>query len=181
MPTCKFTRKPLSSIPFYVFCLHFSENMTITSFEDALKECKHNFFQWKVVLLVIYLFNYSSSKSTFFMLNMAFDVLLSTVFVKQIEFFVSCNITRTSFFLLCILICTKNLIVLNHGDNNFLFWHLYQIHTFNNNLNDEGMIVELMASKVNWSRKKKSQVSRQIHLFLASFRKLLLSWLHLKW
>ena len=25
-------------------------------------------------------------------------------------------------------------------DNNFLFWHLYQIHTFSNNLNDEEMI-----------------------------------------
>ena len=36
------------------------------------------------MLLVIYLFNYDSSKSTFFMLFMAFDVLLSTVFVKQI-------------------------------------------------------------------------------------------------
>ena len=35
----------------------------------------------------------------------------------------------------------KNLIVLHHGDNNSLFWHLYQIYTFNNNLNDEGMIV----------------------------------------
>ena len=34
------------------------------------------------MLLVIYLFDYDSSKSTFFMLNMAFDVLLSTVFVK---------------------------------------------------------------------------------------------------
>ena len=32
--------------------------------------------------LVIYLFNDDSSKPTFFMLNMAFDVLLSTVFVK---------------------------------------------------------------------------------------------------
>ena len=30
----------------------------------------------------IYLFNYNSSKSTIFMLNMAFHVLLSTVFVK---------------------------------------------------------------------------------------------------
>ena len=34
----------------------------------------------------------------------------------------------------------QNLIILHHGDNNFLFWHLYQIHTFNNNLNEEGMI-----------------------------------------
>ena len=40
--------------------------------------------------------------------------------------------------------------------------------------------IELMANKVNWSRKK-SQVSRQIHLFLASFWKLLLSWSRLKW
>ena len=32
----------------------------------------------------------------------------------------------------------------------------------------------------NWSQKK-SHISRQIHLFLASFRKLLLSWLRLKW
>ena len=36
----------------------------------------------KVVLLVIYLFNYDPSKSTFFMLNMAFDVVLSAVFIK---------------------------------------------------------------------------------------------------
>ena len=36
-------------------------------------------YKRKVVLLVIYLFNYDSSKSAFFMLNMAIDVLLSTV------------------------------------------------------------------------------------------------------
>ena len=34
----------------------------------------------------------------------------------------------------------KNLIILHHGDNNFLFWHLHQNHTFNNNLKDEEMI-----------------------------------------
>ena len=34
----------------------------------------------------------------------------------------------------------KNLIILRHGDNSLLIWHLYQIHTFNNNLNEEGMI-----------------------------------------
>ena len=47
--------------------------------------------------VVISLFNEDSSKSIFFMLNMAFDVLLSTVFVK-LEFLVSCNIkiTKTS-------------------------------------------------------------------------------------
>ena len=31
----------------------------------------------------------------------------------------------------------KNQIVLHHGGNSFLFWHLYEIHTLNNNLNDE--------------------------------------------
>ena len=38
----------------------------------------------------------------------------------------------------------KNLIILRHGDNNFLIWHLYQIHTFNNNLNEEGITSHLM-------------------------------------
>ena len=45
--------------------------------------CEHNFFQEvkrKVVLLVIYLFNYHSSEFTLFI--MAFDVLLGTAFVK---------------------------------------------------------------------------------------------------
>ena len=34
----------------------------------------------------------------------------------------------------------KNVIVLHHSDYNFLFRHLCQIHTFNNNLNNEEMI-----------------------------------------
>ena len=37
------------------------------------------FFQKHKPKVVIYLFNYNSSKSFFFVLNMAFDVLLSTV------------------------------------------------------------------------------------------------------
>ena len=46
------------------------------------------------MLLVIYLLNNDSSKSTIFMLDMAFDVLLGAVFVKysKPESFVSCNI-----------------------------------------------------------------------------------------
>ena len=68
--------------------------MTITSSEEGLKVCMYNFFQQKAVLLVIYLLNHDSSESTIFMLNMAFDVLLSAVFVKysKLESFVSCNI-----------------------------------------------------------------------------------------
>ena len=34
----------------------------------------------------------------------------------------------------------KKVIVLHHGDYNFLFLHLCQTDTFNNNLNDEEMI-----------------------------------------
>ena len=46
------------------------------------------------VLLVIYLFNNDSYKSTIFMLNMVFDVLLSAVrfLSNKLESFVSCNI-----------------------------------------------------------------------------------------
>ena len=53
--------------------------------------CEYNFFQWKVVLPVIDLLNHDSSKSTMFMLNVAFEALLSAVFVKY-SIFVSFNI-----------------------------------------------------------------------------------------
>ena len=86
-----------------------------------------------LLLFVIYLFNYDSSKSTFFMLNMAFCVLLSTVLVKWITilrflFFVSfsCKIKLQEHRSFCsvlsyVLFC-KNLIGLRHDDNNFLFY-----------------------------------------------------------
>ena len=89
MPAWKFTNKTLSHI-LSVFYLHFlrihhfyfSHQFTITSSEEGLKVCEYNFFQRKVVLLVIYLFNHDSSKSTVFMMNIAYDVPLSAVFVK---------------------------------------------------------------------------------------------------
>ena len=65
MSACKFTKTTLLHIHIHVFCLHF--------------------------LRMIYLFNHDSSKSTIFMLDMSFDVLLSAVFVK-LESLVSCNI-----------------------------------------------------------------------------------------
>ena len=64
---------------FIYFAFIFSESTKITPFEEALKVWEHNFFQEIQVessVTVIYLFNYDSSKSTFFMLNMAFEVLL---------------------------------------------------------------------------------------------------------
>ena len=79
---------------FTYFAFIFSECIPITSSEEGLKVCDYNIYQRKVVLLVIYLFNHDSSKSTIFMLNMANDVLLSAAFVKysKLESIVSCNI-----------------------------------------------------------------------------------------
>ena len=94
MPACKFAKKTLSHILFHVFYLHLLRMYHDYFFRRGLKACEYNFFQQKVVLLVIYLFNHDSSKSTIVMLNMAFEVLLSAVFVKysKLESFVSCNV-----------------------------------------------------------------------------------------
>ena len=113
--------------------LFYTFSFTYFAFTFSERVCEYNFFQCTVVLLVIYLFNHDSFKPTIFtifLLNMSFEVFLSAV---------SCNI---KLFALCFdryFFC-QSLIILHHGDNNFLFWHLYQIHTFNNNLNEEGMI-----------------------------------------
>ena len=71
-----------------------------------LKVCKQIFFQKKRAKSVnsTYLLNYDSSKSTSFMLNMAFGFVLSTVFVKEIGIY--CNTLqrsqkRSSFLSLC--------------------------------------------------------------------------------
>ena len=93
--------------------------------------CEYNFSQRKVVLIVIYLFNRDSSKSFIFMLNTSFNVLLSAVFVK-LESFVSCNV---KLFALCF-----DIFFFLLKPNYSPLWHLYQIHTFNNNLHEEGMI-----------------------------------------
>ena len=73
------------------FAFIFSEYITIISSEEGLKVYEYNFFQRKVASLVIFLFNQDSSKSTIFMLNMAFDVLLSAVFIKYSKSFIPCN------------------------------------------------------------------------------------------
>ena len=84
-------RKLFHTSSFMYFTFISSGCITITSSEEGLKVCEYNFFQWKVVLPVIYLLNHDSSKSTMFMLNVAFEALLSTVFVKY-SIFVSFNI-----------------------------------------------------------------------------------------
>ena len=100
-------------------------------------------YKRKVVLLVIYLFNYDSPKSTFFMLNVAFDVRFwrsehsfcyinwnfsFLAIIKLQEHFSFCSVFWSKFF--------KKVILLHHGDNNFLSYFdiCNQIRTFNNNL-----------------------------------------------
>ena len=95
MPACKFAKKTLSHILFHVFYLHLLRMYHDYFFQKGFESVRVEFLSAEsIVLLVIYLFNHDSSKSTIFMLNMAFDVLLSAVFVKysKLESFVSCNV-----------------------------------------------------------------------------------------
>ena len=88
MPACKFTKKNSFTLSLSCILPSFSQNASRLLHPKSLRV---QFFQRKVVLLAIYLFNHDSFKSTIFMLNTSFDVLLSAVFVK-LESFVSCNI-----------------------------------------------------------------------------------------
>ena len=95
MPTCKFTKKLFHTSFFIYFVFVSPECITFTSSKEALKVlnvCEHNSFQRKVALLVIYLFNHDSSKSTIFTLNMASDILLSRFLSHKLESVLSCNI-----------------------------------------------------------------------------------------
>ena len=125
MPTCKFTKKLYHTSSFMYFFIIFSQSIAITSSEDALKVCQRNFFQRKVVLLVFCMFSHDSSKPTSFMLNMAFDVLSSTVFVKEIGNLCFLQYKDYSNILLVALcfdmfLFYKKIVVYN-GDNNYLF------------------------------------------------------------
>ena len=102
-------------------------------------------YKQKVVLLVIYLFNYDSS-------TLIHHIHPCVHFLSnKLEFIATQRLLNRSFL---VLICTffdKKLIILRHGDNTFLFWHLYQTHTFSNNLNDREMITShLMFTTFLW-------------------------------
>ena len=122
--------KNSSQILLHVFCLHFLRTHHITS-KSLLKSASKIFcrkYEQKVVLLVIYLLNYDWSKSTSFMLNMAFDFVLSTVFVKQMEAiaihykdYKNSQITNCQPVFWYVVLFDRNLIVPHHGDNTFLF------------------------------------------------------------
>ena len=86
MPTCKLTKKALSHILLHIFCLHFLRIHHDYFFQRVFESVRAQFLSGNISgLLVIYLFNYNSSKSTFSMSKMQLDVFLSTVFIKLIK------------------------------------------------------------------------------------------------
>ena len=98
MPTCKFLKKSSLIHPTSCTLLSFSQNASRLLLPKRLWKWANRKYTWKVVLLVIYLFNYNLSKSDLNMWNMAFDVVLSTVFVNKLEFFIYWNTKTTLFF-----------------------------------------------------------------------------------
>ena len=130
-------KKTLSHILLHVFYLYFLRSNR-DFFRRGFESVRPQFLSVESSI-AIYLFNHDSSKSTIFILtfwicHLTFFWMLSLP--NKLESFVSCNI---NLFPLCfdMYFFYENLIIIHHGDNNFLFWHRYQIHTFNNNLNEE--------------------------------------------
>ena len=114
MPTCKLMKKTLSHIVLYAFCLHFLRINTIT-FSEMLWRCVSTIsFRKYNRKVIIYLFNYDSSKSIFF-----WCWIWNTI--SWMQFLPNKDYKNIA---LCVLISTfyKNLIVFHHGDNNLLFY-----------------------------------------------------------
>ena len=102
MPNCKLTKKISLTDPYTCILPSFSQN-------TSQWKCVSTFFfrkcRRKVVLLVFYLLDYDSPKSTFFIWHLKFSWV--QFLSNKMEFFTSYNInvTRRSFYLLCVLIC----------------------------------------------------------------------------
>ena len=116
-----FEKKPFH-IFFYVFCLH--DSFFWRGFESMrLQFLSRSRIEAESSVIVIYLFNYVhlSQLSSCWIWHLTFSwvQLLS----NKLEFFVSCNkkIIRTSCSVFGYAHFYKNLTVLHHGDNNFLF------------------------------------------------------------
>ena len=103
MPTCNFTKKNSFTHPPYCISPSFSQNTSWLLLPKRLWKCESTISFWKykqkVVLLVIYLFNYDSSKSAFFVINYGIWRSIEYSFYEE-----EIGIIRV--FLLCVLICT---------------------------------------------------------------------------
>ena len=112
MLTCKFTKKnSFTYLPSWILLL-FSKIAWPLFFPKRLWKCtsKISFgkYKQKVVLLIIYLFNYYWSKSTSFMFNVAYDVVWVRVLSNKLGFIAILRLQKHSFFLgLCVLIYNR--------------------------------------------------------------------------
>ena len=135
MPTCKFTKKNSFTYPVSCILPSFSQNALRLLLPKRLWKCAITFSfresKQKVVLLVIYLFNYDSSKST-----SIFHLMLSCIRFcsNELEFFAIQRLQEhCSFCSACVfwyVLLYKNLIVLGalpgifQGMGGFLeFWN----------------------------------------------------------
>ena len=124
MVTWTFMKKLFHNFPSCILP-SFSQNASRLLLPKRLWKCASTIsfpkYKQKVVLLVIYLFHYDSSKSTFFMLNMAFDVVLSTVLTNKLQFLKRKDCKNILLFAqpVCfdLHLFNKKLIFHHHGDN----------------------------------------------------------------
>ena len=115
---------PSSTLP------SFSQSVSRLLISKRLWKCADTIFfrkyRWKVPLPVLYLFNYDSCKSNLFMLNMAFDFALNTIFVKYILRFLKYE-DYENILVFAQPVCfdmyfsNKSLIVFLHGDTSSSF------------------------------------------------------------
>ena len=112
----------------HVFCLHFLRIHHNYFFQRVFESVRAQFLSGNISgLLVIYLFNYNSSKSTpCWRCNWTFSWVQFLSNKLKLIRFLRCKITKTSFFCSCsvfgYVLFYKNLIVLHLCDNNFLFY-----------------------------------------------------------
>ena len=101
------------------------------------------------MLLVMYLFNYISSNSASLMLNAAFEVVSSTVFVKYTGIYSNTKITIACAFWNVLIDKKSNALHLVIYLS-ILFWHLDQTNTFTNNLTDGEMTTFHLIFKLHY-------------------------------
>ena len=130
MPTYKVTKK--ISFTYHPSCIlpSFSKNPSQLLLPKRLWNCSvatvSSKYKQNVVLLVIYLFNYNSSKSTSFMMSVAFNFVLVRFSSSKLEFIAIQRLQKHSFFPACVfwyvVRFNEKLTVLHHEYNTFLFY-----------------------------------------------------------
>ena len=128
-------KKSLSHIILHVFCLNFLRTHHNYFFQRGFETVRakfllgnhsHRKYKQNLVLLVIYLFDYNSSKSTSFMMSVAFNFVLVRFSSSKLEFIAIQRLQKHSFFPACVfwyvVLFNEKLTVLHHEYNTFLFY-----------------------------------------------------------